>query len=79
MLKHARAQRAELRLDWTAQALTVRVTDDGAGPKPGTPGRGLIGIRERIAACGGTVRTGPGVGGAGFEVLVRVPAAAGRS
>ncbi|WP_034265578.1 sensor histidine kinase [Actinospica robiniae] len=77
MLKHARAERAELRLDWSAQALTVRVTDDGAGPKPGTPGRGLIGIRERIEACGGTVHTGPGVGGAGFEVLVRVPAAAG--
>lgn len=79
MLKHARAERAELRLDWSTQALSVRVTDDGVGPKPGTPGRGLIGIRERIEACGGTVRTGPGVGGTGFEVLVRVPAAAGRS
>jgi signal transduction histidine kinase len=76
MLKHARAQRAELRLDWAPQALTVRVTDDGVGPKPGTPGRGLIGIRERIGACGGTVRTGPGADGAGFELLVCVPAAA---
>jgi signal transduction histidine kinase len=73
MLKHARADRGELRLDWEPQALTVRVSDDGVGPRPGTPGRGLIGIRERIGACGGTVSTGPGVDGQGFEVRVRVP------
>jgi signal transduction histidine kinase len=76
LIKHSRAERAELRLDWLPQALSVRVTDDGVGPKPGTPGRGLIGIRERISACGGTVSTGPGAGGQGFEVLVRVPAGA---
>jgi signal transduction histidine kinase len=75
LLKHARAERAELRLDWATRALTVRVTDDGVGPQPGTPGRGLIGIRERIGACGGTVSTGPGEDGRGFEVLVRVPVA----
>ena len=74
MLKHARAERAELRLDWSPDALTVRVTDDGVGPKQGVAGRGLIGIRERIGACGGTVHTGPGADGTGFEVLVRVPA-----
>ncbi|MBR7835966.1 hypothetical protein KDL01_22010 [Actinospica durhamensis] len=79
MLKHAKAERAELRLDWAPEALTVRVTDDGVGPTPGTPGRGLIGIRERIGACGGTVHTGRGVDGTGFEVLVRVPARSGDS
>lgn len=79
MIKHARAERGELRLDWTAQALTVRVSDDGVGPRPGGSagtgsGRGLIGIRERITACGGTVSAGPGPDGRGFQVLVRVPA-----
>ncbi|MBR7829763.1 hypothetical protein KDK95_25890 [Actinospica sp. MGRD01-02] len=75
MVKHSRAERAELRLDWTSEALTVRVTDDGAGPGAGggEAGKGLIGIRERIGACGGTVETGPGPDGRGFQVLVRIP------
>ena len=75
MVKHAKADRAELRLDWTPQELTLRVTDDGIGPRPGgDPGRGLIGIRERITSCGGTVHSGPGPDGLGFQVLVNIPA-----
>ena len=84
MVKHARADRAELRVDWSPEALTLRVTDDGIGPRPGPgggagpaaggSGRGLIGVRERISACGGSVRTGPGPDGRGFQLLVRVPA-----
>jgi signal transduction histidine kinase len=74
-VKHARATRAEVRLDWTPQTLTLRVTDDGIGPRPGDPGRGLIGIRERISACGGSVQAGPGPDGRGFQVLVGIPAA----
>ena len=75
LIKHASADRAELRLDWSPEALTLRVTDDGTGPRQGgrDPGRGLIGIRERIAACGGSVHTGPGPQGRGFQLLVRVP------
>jgi signal transduction histidine kinase len=79
MIKHARAERAELRVDWARDEVTLRVTDDGVGPQrdvgaeasPG--GRGLIGIKERMAACGGTVSAGPGPDGRGFQVLVRVP------
>jgi signal transduction histidine kinase len=84
MVKHSRADRAELRVDWSPEALTLRVTDDGVGPRPGPgggagpaaagAGRGLIGIRERISACGGSVRTGPGPDGRGFQLLVSVPA-----
>jgi len=76
MVKHSRADRAEIRLDWTPEALTLRVTDDGVGPGAGAgdPGRGLIGIRERISSCGGSVRTGPGPHGRGFQLLVHVPA-----
>ena len=72
-IKHASAERAEVRLDWAEDTLGLRVTDDGAGPRPGRPGRGLIGIRERISACGGTVQAGPGPQGRGFQLLVRVP------
>jgi signal transduction histidine kinase len=76
MVKHARADRAELRLDWSDEGLTLRVTDDGIGPKATStdPGRGLIGIRERITSCGGTVQTGAGPDGRGFQLLIRVPA-----
>ncbi|HWG27518.1 sensor histidine kinase [Actinospica sp.] len=78
MVKHSRADRAELRLDWTPEALTLRMTDDGIGPRAGATdsGRGLIGIRERITSCGGTVHTGAGPDGRGFQLLVRIPAAA---
>jgi signal transduction histidine kinase len=75
LVKHAGAERAELRLDWSPEALTLRVTDDGIGLGQGSrdPGRGLIGIRERISACGGSVNIGPGPQGRGFQLLVRVP------
>ncbi|MFD9439658.1 sensor histidine kinase [Streptomyces sp. NPDC060006] len=57
--------------------------DGGRGGEPdgggggGGGGHGLIGIRERAAACGGTARTGPGRDG-GFRVVVRLPVAVGR-
>jgi signal transduction histidine kinase len=75
MVKHSCAERAELRLDWAPDALTVRVTDDGIGLRDNASdsGRGLIGIRERITSCGGSVSTGSGPDGRGFQLLVRVP------
>ncbi|WP_406471642.1 sensor histidine kinase [Streptomyces sp. NBC_01615] len=85
-VKHAYASSARVELDWTEDALTLTVTDDGRGPvrSPGDPGavatpggHGLIGIRERAAACGGSARSGRGPGG-GFQVAVRLPAAADR-
>jgi signal transduction histidine kinase len=76
---------ATVELDWTEDELTLTVTDDGRGPTAahggsasgGVGGHGLIGIRERAAACGGTARTGPGPDG-GFRVVVRLPVAADR-
>ncbi len=56
--------------------LRVRVVDHGAGPGGGTltqqPGHGLIGLRERVAAVGGTVSTGPDDDG-GFTVDAWLP------
>ncbi|MFG3036315.1 sensor histidine kinase [Streptomyces sp. NPDC048330] len=73
VVKHAHARTAEVRLVHREGALTVTVTDDGRGPRPGSGGHGLVGIRERAAAHGGTAAMGPGPGGRGFEVRVRLP------
>ncbi|MES4902532.1 MULTISPECIES: histidine kinase [unclassified Streptomyces] len=76
VVKHAAAGRVAVRLDYGRETLGITVTDDGRGPGAGgsagarSPGHGLIGIRERAAAHGGTARTGPGPGGKGFEVFV---------
>ncbi|MER5750049.1 histidine kinase [Streptomyces sp. NPDC002088] len=53
-------------------ALRVNVTDDGAGAAAGTPGFGLVGMRERARSVGGTVTAGPGAAG-GFEVTALLP------
>jgi signal transduction histidine kinase len=77
-VKHAYASSAVVELDWTEDALTLTVTDDGRGPAAGADGgHGLIGIRERAAACGGVADAGRGPDG-GFRVVVRLPAAVER-
>ncbi|PSJ24826.1 sensor histidine kinase [Streptosporangium nondiastaticum] len=56
--------------------LSVTVTDDGSGVrKPGGEGsgRGLIGIRERAAAHGGSASAGPGPDGRGYRVCLQLP------
>ncbi|WP_090766686.1 sensor histidine kinase [Nonomuraea maritima] len=76
VVKHAAATRAEVALAWRDGELVIDITDDGHGRDPGLPsgGNGLIGIRERAAACGGTAVAGPRADGAGFRVAVRLPA-----
>lgn len=57
-------------------ALHLSVTDDGTGPTPGgTPGYGLVGMRERARSVGGTLDAGPR-GRGGFEVSAVLPLAA---
>ncbi|KPC65232.1 sensor histidine kinase [Streptomyces chattanoogensis] len=79
VVKHAGAERAEVRLRWCDDGLEIRVIDDGRGAGKGLPsgGNGLIGLRERAAACGGTATTGPREDRLpGFEVRARLPLAA---
>ncbi|MBO0515032.1 sensor histidine kinase [Streptomyces beijiangensis] len=71
VIKHAAAQTVTVLLAYGTDTLEVTVTDDGRGPGT-TTGHGLIGIRERAAAHGGTARTGPGPDGRGFRVQVRI-------
>ncbi|MFF0585659.1 sensor histidine kinase [Streptomyces sp. NPDC003781] len=55
-------------------ALRLSVTDDGTGPDPaGTPGFGLVGMRERARSVGGTLDAGPRKDAGGFEVTAVLP------
>ncbi|SBT39822.1 sensor histidine kinase [Micromonospora auratinigra] len=58
--------------------VTVEVTDDGPAPptrRPRRAGYGLLGMRERVEALGGTLAAGPRpAGGWSVEAAVPVPA-----
>jgi len=73
VLKHAASSRAEVRLQFADACLGIEVTDAGLAPAGhnGT-GRGLLGMRERVAAYGGEIETGRRAGG-GYAVRVRLP------
>ncbi|SDO40204.1 Signal transduction histidine kinase [Klenkia soli] len=75
-LTHADGARtARVSLQWRPDDLLVQVTDDGRGGRRDPerpPGHGLVGMRERFGAWGGTVETGPGDGG-GWRVRAVLP------
>ncbi|HYX93584.1 MAG TPA: histidine kinase [Geodermatophilus sp.] len=76
--KHARgASRAGVALTWTAGGLEVVIQDDGCGDaaSPDHVGHGLVGMRERISAHGGSVSAGPAPAG-GWRVAASLPLAA---
>jgi len=76
----AGAREVTVTLAHDRQAITVEVTDDAppAGPRrlPTAGGYGLVGMRERIEALGGTLSAGPGPE-AGWSVLATLPTPAG--
>ena len=71
--RHAGPASATVLVRYGPDDLTVRVDDDGRGPVAATgPGNGIRGMRERVAALGGELTTGPRPGG-GFRVQARLP------
>ncbi|MBV9447482.1 MAG: sensor histidine kinase [Streptosporangiaceae bacterium] len=75
VLKHAGAgAKAGVTIMRTGGTVRVSVHDDGAGPsgRASSTAHGIVGMRERVAAYGGALRTGPRPGG-GFEVEASIP------
>jgi signal transduction histidine kinase len=77
-LKHARGAKAQVRVRYGTAELDIEVTDrGGSGDRgigvPGESGRGLIGMRERVAIFGGRFEAGPMPGG--FRVSAKLPIA----
>jgi signal transduction histidine kinase len=71
--RHASGATVEVELRFAADALHLRVRDDGPGPGEGEPhGHGLLGMRERAASVGGTLRAGRAAEG-GFAVEAELP------
>jgi signal transduction histidine kinase len=77
-LKHARANQAEVTVDYRPSGLHVEVRDDGVGRAEGNGlGHGLVGIRERVKIYGGEMAAGPAPTG-GFVLRARLPVVADR-
>lgn len=88
VVRHAGAVPTRVRLSWEADALALAVEDDGpagrapsadatAGGADAGAGRGLVGIRERVALLDGVLEVGPRPEG-GFAVRARLPLEGGR-
>jgi signal transduction histidine kinase len=75
VLKHAAPARATVTVRCEPDLLELDITDTGnqqAQPAEGAGGHGLQGIKERVAAFGGTVHAGPTTP-TGYTVHVRLP------
>lgn len=74
VVRHSGSRHARVRLAHDADVLRLRVDDDGpaTGADAGGSGNGLVGMRERAAALGGTIEAGPRPDG-GFRVLAVLP------
>jgi signal transduction histidine kinase len=73
--RHAGPATASVRFAYGERDLTVQVDDDGRGPQARSAagsGKGIVGMRERVAALGGDLEAGPRPGG-GFRIRARLP------
>lgn len=84
VVRHSGAAGCEIELRDAGGRLTLEIRDDGRGERRGEGGghgkgggqghggNGLVGLRERVAAAGGTLEAGGRPGG-GFALRVSVP------
>jgi signal transduction histidine kinase len=80
VLKHAGPAGTAIHVEYRPRELRIKISDDGRPldsgvayrQPPGHGGRGLIGLRERIAIYHGELDAGPRPGG-GWQVSARIP------
>jgi two-component system sensor histidine kinase UhpB len=73
--RHGAAKQVRIAIAADDAAIRVTVEDDGVGLHPaGGEGLGLKGMRERLAALGGTLTLGEG-GGGGVRLAAVIPRA----
>ena len=77
--RHAPGAAVEVELRFAPDVLRVLVRDDGPGAAEHGPtdpgGHGILGMHERVAMVGGTLRVGARRSGSGFAVEARLPIA----
>ncbi|MFE5328812.1 sensor histidine kinase [Embleya sp. NPDC056575] len=76
-IKHAPGADAHVTIGYTGERLEIEVIDTGvtpAGPTPvgGGSGRGLLGLRERLAVYAGELTAGPTLTG-GYRIRAHIP------
>lgn len=74
-IKHAPGADASVTIGCADGHLEIEVTDTGAArntPPAGGNGRGLMGLRERLAVYGGELTAGPTLAG-GFRIMALIP------
>jgi signal transduction histidine kinase len=86
VVRHSGASLVQVQVELTRDEIRVEVTDDGGEPRPtgaisvttqgSSRGHGLIGMRERVEAFGGSLEAGL-LPTSGFRVLARLPTHSG--
>jgi signal transduction histidine kinase len=73
VLRHAGQTTTSVSVEW-GDSLVIAVSDhgNGHGDGGGPPGRGLLGLRERLSLYGGQLDAGPQPGG-GWRVRAVMP------
>jgi two-component system, NarL family, sensor histidine kinase UhpB len=75
--RHASATRVKIQIERaaSAQGIDISIADNGCGADLNVPrsGLGLIGMRERVAALGGSITVSSVSGAPGFEVRAYLP------
>lgn len=74
VVRHSGSRTARVRITYAPGRLGLRIDDEGpaTGSDAGGSGNGLVGMRERAAALGGTIEAGPRPDG-GFRVWADLP------
>ena len=70
--KHAQASAVDVTVEATERELRLAIADDGAGGADPARGSGLLGLRDRVEALGGTL-TVESAAGQGTRLSVAVP------